>query len=120
MARSRARMSVRWSICVRKRIQYSSRVTATATKNNNRATIALSFRDMNPPLVHSRHNPPRYAPAISCPIAAVLGGARVLVPLLAMDQEDSKVNEIEIGEWVLESAGQAPGQAHHQIAQVIQ
>ena len=66
--------------------------------------------------VKTWQHPPLHLGAIGVPVRAVATGAVLIVAALAMDQQDRKVDEIEVRQYVAELARQAPGQTHHQIA----
>lgn len=69
--------------------------------------------------VHVGDDAVGHALAVLVPRQAVLPPALALVPGLAVHEQHGEVDHVEVGQDVLETTREGPGQGHDEVAQVV-
>src|SRR3990170_3963820 len=70
--------------------------------------------------IYSRDNPPPYSLHVLVPVSSVFDSAPLVIPPLAVDEQEHKVNHIEIRYDRPEQAGEAPSQGHADVPEEIE
>jgi 2-polyprenyl-6-methoxyphenol hydroxylase-like FAD-dependent oxidoreductase len=73
----------------------------------------------NAPSVHSRNDATRNHRTVRFPVLAIAHGAHGMVAPLAVHEQDREIEDVKIRQRALEEAGQAPGETHQQVAEIV-